>query len=145
MHVKEFERKLKLLNQNLSIFYGVDEYKPAGIWLRAATCEGGEYQSICGIDKGWLPEHPITGQDGRIIKGGWRRAIAILCNLKIIDPQKSYKYFGHWMEHRVPQSDLPQGSAVDQEIQRAQEKGYFKKDELVDIGREINKHKPTRI
>jgi hypothetical protein len=58
MHVKDFERKLKRLNRHLYVYFGPDSSKPAGILYAAPTYSGVDYQSVCGIDKGWIPEHP---------------------------------------------------------------------------------------
>ena len=144
MHVRDFERKLKKLNPRIVVYYGPDPSKPAGIMYKAATWNGVEYQSICGIDKGFLPEHPITDKEGHILKGGWRRVLALLVAQKIIDVHKSFKYFGPWLSHNVPAYQPHQENEIDKELKRTQEKGYFKRDELVDIGREINKCKPVK-
>lgn len=90
MMASDFQRKLRKLNRKLKIFCGDDDTKPAGIYF----VENGEYMDVCGIDKNWVPEHQERYADGRIKKGGWRRALRILIKRRLIDRHYAERVFG---------------------------------------------------
>jgi len=88
MNLGEFSRKLKKLNKRLRIF-AKDTGKPAGINLFFDD----EWVSVCSIDKNEIPMLPIRDKDGRYIKGGWRRALKILIDRRLIDRKETEKVF----------------------------------------------------
>lgn len=140
MEASQFQNKLRRLNPRLRIFCGNDDSKPAGIY----TLEKDGYELICGISKNFIPEFSIRDDKGHIVVGGWNRVIKILVAEKLIDRHTSYKYFGHWDEHRVPEWQQER-SDIDKEMEAVQAKGYWKPEEIVDIGREIARRKPTAV
>lgn len=98
MLASTFQKNLKKLSPKLRIYCGDDKTKPAGIYHIVR----GEYEEICGIEKNFVPEYSEYNLYGKMVKGGWRRALKILLQMKLIDRRRSYKYFGHWDEHTEP-------------------------------------------
>jgi hypothetical protein len=155
MLASTFQKNLKKLNKNLKIWCGDDRTKPAGIYHTV----DGEYEEICGIEKNFVPEYSEYSAQGKMLKGGWRRVLKILLAKKLIDRRESYKYFGHWHEHREPTNTIEQ-SQVDKAIADMESrKRYHGKiesplnpgqmidnyvyntDDVVDIGRMVRKQK----
>jgi hypothetical protein len=95
MMAGDFQQKLRKLNSKLHIFCGDDPSKPAGIYF----VENGEYMDVCGIDKNWVPEHQERYADGRIKKGGWRRALRIMIQRRLIDRFKAERVFGTHLKY----------------------------------------------
>lgn len=94
----DFQRKLRKLNPNIRIFCSNDDSKPAGIYIVIR----GEYKEICGIDKNYLPEHIQYDENGRIVKGGWRRAIKTLIKKGFIDKKKAESVFSTHLNYSAP-------------------------------------------
>lgn len=84
----------------------------------------GEYTEICGIEKNDVPEFSEYNKYGKMLKGGWRRALKLLLSLKLIDRHRSYKYFGHWDEHREPTYTVEQ-TEVDKAIAEIDERRVY--------------------
>lgn len=113
MLASTFQRNLKKLNKKLHIFCGDDSTRPAGIW----HIDKREYTDICGIEKNYVNEWPTYDQYGKMLTGGWNRALKLLSSAKLIDRRQSYKLFGHWDEHREPYHEFnkrPIDTALDQ-------------------------------
>jgi uncharacterized membrane-anchored protein len=85
----EFERKLRQLNRRLRVFCGDGPSRPAGVFYVL----GGEYMDVCGVDKGFVPEHSERWADGRIRKGGWRRVLKILIQRRLADRWRAERLF----------------------------------------------------
>lgn len=85
----DFLRKLKKLNKNLTVLCGDDDTKPAGLYLMFY----GEPIHICGVDRNFVPEFPMTDEKGHIIRGGWRRVLNILVAKRLIDKRQAEKVF----------------------------------------------------
>jgi hypothetical protein len=138
----DFQLKLRRLNPKLRIFCGEDVSKPAGICHKT---QEGDYDAVCGIDKNWIPSFPIRNTEtGKFIKGGWVRAVSILCDLRLIDRYASYKEFGHWDYPKsiaVLRGFRTELSAVDKEIEYQNRRAHWDKDTLVDVGRAIAKRR----
>jgi hypothetical protein len=93
-----FARNLRKLNPRLRIFCGNDDSKPASIYY----VKNGEEQTVCGIDKNYVPEWIIWNEDGSIAKGGWRRALKILLQKKLIDRKKAERLFRADLSYKQP-------------------------------------------
>lgn len=92
----EFARKLRKLNHNLRVFCGDNPWTPAGIFLLNANSAMGQeqgYEDICGIDKNYVPEHSEWNANGTLRKGGWRRALKLLIQRRLIDRRYAEKLF----------------------------------------------------
>lgn len=100
MNLGEFKRKITRLNKNLRIFTR-DTGKPAGICLLF----DGEYVNICSIDKNYIPMLPIRGENGQYIKGGWRRALKMLIDRRLIDCKQAENEFRCGLEAPNPSFD----------------------------------------
>lgn len=130
MNLGDFKRKIQRLNPKLRII-ARDTGKPAGINLLVE----GEYVNICSIDKGEIPKESIRDSAGHYIKGGWRRAIKILIDKRLIDRRKAEQIFGCGMLAPNPQWSAEK-DAVWQEIKelkekrRRQNKGFSRTDIL---------------
>lgn len=98
MHPGDFARNLRILNRNLRIFCGNDDTKPASIYY----VKNGEEETVCGIDKNYVPEWIIWNEDGSIAKGGWRRALKILIDKKLINRSKAEKLFRADLSYKQP-------------------------------------------
>jgi hypothetical protein len=97
MTLGEFSRNLKKLNSNLRIF-AKDTGKPAGINLLFDN----EYVSICSIDKNEIPMDSIRDQIGRYIKGGWRRALKVLIDRRLVSREKAEHIFNTRLQSPNP-------------------------------------------
>jgi len=95
----DFERKLRRLNNKLRIFCGDNDKYAAGIFIVSPS---GEYTEICGIDKNYIPEFAQYSDDGRIQKGGWRRALKILIEKGLIHKNQAQKEFNAYLYGRAP-------------------------------------------
>jgi hypothetical protein len=95
MMASDFQQKLRKLNRKLHIYCGDDVTKPAGIYF----VENGEYMDVCGIDKNWVPEYQERYADGRIKKGGWRRALRILIKRRLVDRFHAERVFSTHLEY----------------------------------------------
>lgn len=102
MTLGELERRLKRLNKNISVYRGLDDTRPAGIWIMVPTWEGGEYEEVCGIEKWNVKEFPTYTAQGKMLTGGWHRALGMLVGKGFVNRHESYKQFGHWDSHREP-------------------------------------------
>ena len=159
MTLSEFERKLKKLNRNVSIYSTADATRPAGVWIRVATYEGGEYEELCGIEKFNLKEFPTYSKHGKMLTGGWHRVLYLLCAKGYVSRLESCKYFGAWYTHREP-FQVFEKSTIDQAVdylyshpvktKRIEdplndgqfiEVPVFDKDDTIDIGRMIAKNR----
>lgn len=157
MTLYDFERKLKKLNRNISIYSGKDITRPAGVWIRIATWEGGEYEELCGVEKVNLREFPTYNRNGKMLTGGWHRVLYLLYAKGYIELAQSRRYFGAWDLHREP-FQIFETSAIDQAVnylyqhpvdsKRIEdplnpgqyiEVPIYSKDDTVDIGRMIAK------
>ena len=136
MMAGDFAKKLRRLNPKLRIYAGNDDTKPAGVYLHSDT---GEPTDICGVAKSWVPEFSERDTSGHILRGGWNRVLHILVSLKLIDKTRSHYFFGYWDEHKTP-AYYVEKSQIDRDLASAQRDDHrWKRDELVDIGREIAK------
>lgn len=101
----EFERKLRRLNRRLHVFCGNNPNLPAGVWYENAEEPDG-YDHLCGIDKNYVPEHPIFREDGSLEKGGWRRVLKYLVQRRIVDRRYAEKVFSTHLEYapRAPKA-----------------------------------------
>lgn len=86
----DFQCRLRRLNPKLRIWCGDDDSKPASIFF----VRGGEFEQVCGIDKNWVPEHTEYRPDGTILRGGWRRAVRILIQRRLVDRWHAQRVFG---------------------------------------------------
>jgi hypothetical protein len=80
----------------LKVFCGNDDTKAAGVYIvRRGPVNDmtDDYELLCGIDKNYVPEYPIVAEDGRILKGGWRRALYILINEHLVDRKRAERVF----------------------------------------------------
>lgn len=139
MMSSDFQKALKEMNSRLSIFCGDDDSKPAGIWYLQ---KNGEYQPISGIDKNWVPEYSEFDKKGHRIVGGWRRVLRELIARKLITLAQTRKRFGYWNE-RPEKIWTPEPDKILKELQN-HEGDVWKKDDIVDVGREIAKTRPTK-
>lgn len=155
MTLREFERRLKKLNHNIAIYATGDESLPAGVWWMEPTYHGGEYHELCGIEKYNVQEFPTYSAQGKMLKGGWHRVLTLLVGKKLIDKTQSYRYFGHWDEHREPFIIFAKNK-IDTAISQLTPVGYrriisplddkteievpvYDNDDTVDIGRMVAK------
>lgn len=117
----------------------------------------GEYTELCGVAKNFVPEYSEYNAQGKMTKGGWRRVLKILIEKKLVDRRQSYKYFGHWDEHREPTHTVELSQVDKALIDMESRKRYTGKiesplnpgqmidnyaydtDDIVDIGRMIQK------
>lgn len=138
MTLGEFERKLKKLNNNISIYKGSDDSRPAGVWIRVPTYEGGEYEELCGIEKYNIREFPRYSPTGKMLHGGWNRVLFLLCAKGYIDRLESRKYFGAWYTHREPFQSFEK-SAIDQAVASLYKNpvSYKRIDDPLNPGKEI--------
>ena len=109
----DFVRKLRILNPELRIACGNDDSKPAGIFWVDRT---GTDQSVCGIDKNYIPEWIVWNDDGSIRKGGWRRALKILIDRKLVDRRKAESVFGVDLTYRQPRFVAPVRTDINQRL-----------------------------
>lgn len=108
----QFARNLRKLNPKLRIFCGNDDSKPASIYY----VRNGEEETVCGIDKNYVPEWIVWKEDGSIAKGGWRRALKILVQKKLIDKKKAEKLFRTDLSYKQPKF-IPQAKTkLDQSL-----------------------------
>lgn len=84
-----FQRNLRKLNPKLRIWCGDDDSKPASIFY----VKHGEFEQVCGIDKNWIPENTQFEESGAIKKGGWRRAVRILIQKRLVDRRTAERVF----------------------------------------------------
>lgn len=100
----DFARKLRKLNPRLNVACGNDDTRPASIFY----IKNGEEETVCGIDKNYLPEWIVWKEDGSILKAGWRRPLKVLIEKKLINKAKAEKLFGTNLSYRQPKF-VPQG------------------------------------
>lgn len=148
----EFERKLRKLNRNLRVYCSNDDSKAAGLFYNAY----GEYIEICGVDKNYVGEQIIWDNMGHIVRSGWRRVLNILISRKLVDKHQAEKVFDTSFSIRQLNSQQQLEDPILKMIRQATIKGHhiddkgeikpvYDKDEIVDIGREINKLKPIGV
>lgn len=99
----EFERKIRKLNRNLRVYCRDNPRTPAGIFLLQAD---GTVEDVCGIDKNYVPEHSEFHPDGQHKKGGWRRALRLLINRRLIERRQAERVFSTHLEYapRIPRA-----------------------------------------
>jgi hypothetical protein len=140
----DFQANLRKLNPNLRIYCGNDDKKPAGIFHISDP-----ETSICGIDKSFIPEWPIMDEvSGRMLKGGWRRALKVLIGAKLIDRVRTERVFGtQIMGTRKPETMQAQQDRIQREIEDSYKRGLMRngkaamsRDEILDIAREVTKN-----
>ena len=85
----EFQRKIRQLNKDLRIWCGDKDHLPAGLFRMVR----GEWETICGVDKNWVPEHTEFHPDGKIKKSGWRRVLRILIRQGLVERYRAEKVF----------------------------------------------------
>jgi hypothetical protein len=149
MLASDFQRKVRKCNTDLHIYCGNDDSKPAGLYF----VKQGQYQEICGVDKNWLPEWPITNEKGRILKGGWRRAVKVLIERKLVDAHKAERVFGtQLIGNRKPSVTTTWSDPVEKEIQANYVKNFsktgkptLKRDEVMDLAKEITKQHEAEL
>lgn len=149
----DFQAKIRKLNKNLHI-YCQDSDRPAGLYLVSKT---GEVEELCGVDKNHIEEFPSYDRYGKMMKGGWRRAVRLLVAKGYANRHFSYKLFGWYDEHRAPPYNIEKNE-IDRAVGSMQVKGYkrienplcagefidtpvYDNDEVVDIGRMIHANK----
>lgn len=134
----DFARNLRILNRNLRVYCGNDDSKPAGLY----QVIDGEYRSICGVDKNYLPEFTIWDKKGHIIKSGWRRILDILILSKLVNRKQAMKVFRTYFEHPNTKCVIEE-DPIRKEIKQLQVdaayKGKVNTDWMMDISKEINK------
>lgn len=64
------------------------------------------YEHLCGIDKGYVPEHSEWNEDGTLRKGGWRRVLRHLVQRRIVERKYAEKLFSTHLEYspRMPRA-----------------------------------------
>ena len=168
----DFQRKIKRLNKHLRIFCGDSETRPALLYFSKYDMglneEETDFIEICGVDKNYLPEDPMTDGKGHIVKGGWRRAMKILIARKLVDKKKAEKLFNTSFDREamtpIDRDSDPILRAIasaeqtnfERNAGRAQQllqnghsaedaytvaKRTYTKDDMMDIGRMIHKQK----
>lgn len=109
----EFERKLKRLNRNIRVWCG-DSNRAAGVYHIDSQ---GQYNEICGCDKNYLPEHTEFNEKGGILRGGWRRVVRVLIQMKLVDRRHAEKVFQTHFPYAVrkptPPAPKPVNSAIE--------------------------------
>lgn len=66
---------LKRLNSGLRVYSSENSFRLAGLYRIDIT---GNYESICGVDKNYVPAYATFDNGGHVIKSGWRRVFWIL-------------------------------------------------------------------
>jgi len=143
MLASDFQAKLRKLNKNLRIFCGDNDSRLAGLY----HVVGGEYKDIIGVDKNYLPEWPVMDEQGRILKGGWRRVVRLLIEQGLIDRRRAEAVFGtQIIGTRRPPIVGPYKDPIQAAIEESQTRGFMKtgkpamaKDDLMDLASEVNK------
>lgn len=137
MLASDFHLKLKKLNPKLKVFCGDDSQKPASIWY----CKDGvEELTVCGIDKNQVPEFIRFDNEGRIVKGGWRRAVQLIINKGLTSRKRAESIF-HTHFNVAPQKVPVIQSKIDRAIadmeSRKDYRGVARTDDVVSIGRMV--------
>lgn len=140
----EFQRKLRSCTTKLRIFCGDNPNRPAGIFK---VNNVGEYEEVCGIDKGFVPELTTQREDGLILKSGWRRVMNILIKAKLVDQRTAQRVFNTRFDFR-PRKVIIQYET--DKIKRAIEKATVEnmvrtgkpalhRDQIMDFAKEVNR------
>lgn len=140
----EFQRNLRKCSKNLRIFCGDNDARPAGIYK---VNNLGEYEEVCGIDKNFVPELTTQREDGLILKGGWRRAINILINAKLLDRYVAERVFGTRFDGRTRKTVIQYDTdKLKHAIERTTVENMMKtgkpalnKDQIMDFAKAVNK------
>lgn len=141
----EFERLIKRLNPRLRIFCGNDNRKAAGLF----HVLNGEYTQIIGVDKNFVPEWIRYDMFGHIIKSGWRRVVKLLIAQRLAKRKRAERLFRfHYVPWRqgmgVPTREDYISAEIAATCARSEQhtglKAVVKKDDLMDISKEIQKH-----
>lgn len=158
MFAFEFQRRIKRLNPKLRIYCSDRMDTPAGLYIIASN---GEYEELCGVDKGYINEWPSYDRYGKMLKGGWRRVLHLLVSKRLVDRRKSYLHFGHWDIHREPPF-VTELSPIDSAISELQSRPVsykeiespltgelvtvpvYNTDDVVDIGRMVRNENDQR-
>lgn len=154
----DFARNLKKLNPNLRIYCGDDANRPATLYYSKYNMgfeqDPEDYIEICGVDKNYLPEDPITDGRSHIVKGGWRRVLNFLIARKLVDKQKAEKLFQTGFDRAAMMPIDSDSDPILRAIKDAQNRGrglmkigdgeqatHYRRDDMMDIGRMIHKQK----
>lgn len=145
MLLGELMRKLKRLNRHLRV-YAKDSPYAAGIYV----VKNGEFEHICGVDKGDVPEHMQRWTNGLIRKSGWRRVLRILIQNRYVDRFAAQRLFNTHFNYvplkrtRIEADKLEKWKQ--EALQRGQEaairrygrpvENYMELDDFLDIARE---------
>lgn len=108
----DFQAKLRRINPKLRIFAGDDPKRAAAIYDPADP-----EIALVGIDKNYVYEWPRYDATGRMVSGGWRRAITILIKTGYVDKRKAQQVFGTEFNAKRPKvvvADDPIRKAVDE-------------------------------
>lgn len=141
MLASDFAAKLRRLNKNLRIYCGDNDSRLAGLY----HVVNGEYKDIIGVDKNYLTEWPVQDEQGRILKGGWRRVVRLLIEQGLVDRRQAERVFGtQIIGTRRPPTVSAYVDPIEKQIQEAYTRGYLKtgkpamnKDDIMDIAKEI--------
>lgn len=93
----DFQLKLRKCNRKLRIHCGDNPNRPAAIYDPADA-----EIALVGIDKSLVPEFPVYNENGRMVKGGWRRAIEVLIKAGYVEKKRAEKVFGTEFNSRGP-------------------------------------------
>lgn len=145
MLASDFQSKLRKLNKNIRIYCGDNDSRLAGVF----HVVDGEYIDIIGVDKNYLPEWPKVDEQGRIVKSGWRRVMRVLIEKKLVDRRRAEAVFGtQIIGVRRPPIVVNYQDPIEKQIQAAMVRGFMKtgkasmkKDEVMDLAKEIEKLK----
>lgn len=85
----EFARSLRRLNPRLKVWCGDNDRMPASVFI----VKNSEFEQLCGCDKNYVPEHTEFDAQGFIKKGGWRRVLRILIQLRLVDRRHAERVF----------------------------------------------------
>jgi hypothetical protein len=105
----DFQLKLRRCNRRLRIHCGDNPNRAAAVYDPADP-----EVALVGIDKNLIPEFPIYDEKGRMVKGGWRRAIEALIKTGWLNKQRAEKVFGTEFN-----SQGPKPVAVEDQIMKA--------------------------
>lgn len=136
-----FQHKIKQLNSHLKFYGSSDKTKPLALYL----VEDGEAEHICGVDRNELPEFTEFDKKGHIVKAGWRRTLKILIQKGLVSRRKAEALFGISMDSRKKPSEAVIedriGKAINDFSWMSKDGLTMKKDDIMDISKEIRKEK----
>jgi hypothetical protein len=140
----DFAKKIKKLNPRLRICCFDNSQYAAGLHY-IDPYEG--YISICGVDKGYVPERTEVDEVGHIIKSGWRRVVNILLARGLTTREKVKKQFGAgFFECHIPpvsfcNDDPIQKKIVKYETDEENKRGVagMTADQMLEVAEEVRK------